>query len=213
MPLEIIGPGFGRTGTASLKCALEILGFGPCHHMQEVFANPAQIPAWQDIAAHRPVEWDSVFAGYRSQVDWPGAHCWRELAAAYPHAKIVLSVRPDESWWKSFSATIGTLLNATDDTKLPPHIVAMLNVTRKIIEDETFGTPSTDREGALAALRKRTDDVREAIPASRLLVFDVSEGWPPLCRFLGVPVPLEAFPHVNSTEDFWKHVRAGPPPQ
>jgi hypothetical protein len=94
MALKIIGSGFGRTGTASLKRALEALDFGPCHHMEEVFANPAQVPHWQAVAAGKPVNWDEVFAGYRSQVDWPGAHVWRELAAAYPHAKVIHTERP-----------------------------------------------------------------------------------------------------------------------
>lgn len=212
MPLEVIGPGFGRTGTASLKRALEILGFGPCHHMKEIFAHPEQVPAWQDIGAHRPVEWDSVFAGYRSQVDWPGAHCWRELIAAYPKAKIVLSVRSDESWWKSFSATIGTLLNEPENVSLPPHIRAMQQVTRHMIEDETFNAKSTDREAGLAALHQRTADVRAAIPADRLLVYEVSEGWGPLCQFLEIPVPLQSFPHANSTAEFWELIRGGSKP-
>ena len=95
MALEIIGPGFGRTGSASLKRALEILGFGPCHHMEEIFAHPEQVPHWEAVAAGSPVDWDAVFAGYRSQVDWPGAHVWRELAAYYPESKVVLSIRPE----------------------------------------------------------------------------------------------------------------------
>lgn len=82
MSLQVIGSGFGRTGTASLKRALEMLGFGPCHHMEEVLANPAQVPHWQAVAAGEAVDWELVFAGYRSQIDWPGAHVWRELAAA-----------------------------------------------------------------------------------------------------------------------------------
>ena len=105
MSLDVIGPGFGRTGTASLKRALEILGLGPCHHMEECFAHPEQAAYWQDLLAGKSVDWDRVFAGFKSQVDWPGAHYWRELIAAYPDAKVVLSVRPEESWWKSCMTT------------------------------------------------------------------------------------------------------------
>jgi Sulfotransferase domain len=210
MSLAVIGPGFGRTGTMSLKQALELLGFGPCHHMEEVLAHPEQVPHWQAVAAGRPVVWEDVFAGYRSQVDWPGAHPWRELAAAYPQSKVVLTVRPEAAWWTSFSATIGVLLDAPDQAPLPPHIRAMLDVVIELIQVQTFGCAPTDREGALAAYRRRTEEVCANIPAERLLVFDVSEGWAPLCGFLGVPVPDVPFPRTNSTEQFWKLVRGEP---
>jgi hypothetical protein len=210
MSLAVIGPGFGRTGTMSLKLALELLGFGPCHHMEEVFAHPEQVPHWQAVAAGRPVVWDEVFAGYRSQVDWPGAQSWRELAAAYPQAKVVLSVRPEASWWTSFSATIGALIDAPDQVPLPPHIRTMLSVAIELVQVQTFGCPPTDREGVLAAYHRRTAEVRAAIPSERLLVFDVTEGWAPLCRFLDVPVPDAPFPRVNSTEQFWKLVHGEP---
>ena len=99
--LEVIGPGFDRTGTASLKRALEVLGFGPCHHMEGVFAHTEQVPHWQAVAARQPVDWAAVFAGYRSQVDWPGANVWRGLAEPYANAKDVLNIRPEDAWWKS----------------------------------------------------------------------------------------------------------------
>ena len=209
MSLAVIGPGFGRTGTMSLKHALERLGFGPCHHMEEVFAHPEQIPHWQAVAASRPVVWDDVFAGYRSQVDWPGAHPWRELAIAYPQSKVILFVRPEAAWWTSFSATIGALFDAPDQVPLPPHLRTMRDVVIEMVQVQTFGCPSTDREGVLAAYRRRTEEACAAIPAERLLVFDVAEGWAPLCRFLDVPVPDVPFPRLNSTEQFWKMVRGG----
>lgn len=204
MDLAVIGSGFGRTGTMSLKNALERLGFGPCHHMEEVFGNPAQVPHWQAVAAGRPVDWNQVFAGYRSQVDWPGAHVWRELAAACPAAKVLHSVRPEDSWWNSFSKTIGRFLAIYPTLALPPHVRAMSDAAMDMIGRQTFGGRFDDRDTALAAYRKRAADVRAAIPPERLLVFDVAEGWEPLCRFLGVPVPDEPFPHKNSTEEFWK---------
>jgi hypothetical protein len=212
MSLAVIGSGFGRTGTASLKRALELLGLGPCHHMEEVFAHPEQVAHWQAIAAGQAVPMATLFAGYRAQVDWPGAHVWRELAAEYPGAKVVHSVRPEESWWRSFSGTIGALLGNYAQAPLPPHMRAMMDAMAELVVARTLGGSTTDREAALAAYRRRTEQVRAAIPAERLLVFDVSEGWAPLCRFLGVTVPAEPFPHLNSTEDFWKAVRGGAPP-
>lgn len=211
MALEVIGPGFGRTGTLSTKHALEMLGFGPCHHMEEVLQHPEQVPHWQAVAAGRAVDWREVFRGYRAQVDWPGAYAWRELAAAYPEAKVVFTVRPEESWWNSFSSTIGALANAPERTMAPPHVKEMMDAAYTMIEDKTFGAPCADREAALAAYRRHIDDVKAEIPAERLLVFDVAQGWEPLCRFLDRPVPEAAFPRTNATDDFWDLIRGGPP--
>ena len=207
MALQVIGSGFGRTGTMSLKRALEQLGFGPCHHMEEVFAHPEQVPHWQAVVAGRAVNWDEVFAGYRSQVDWPGAHAWRELAAAYPQAKVIHTLRPEEQWWKSFSNTIADLLTSPHDMPAAPHIRAMMGVVAQIVGPQTLGGSLNDREAALMAYRRRTEQVCAAIPPERLLVFDVAEGWEPLCRFLCVPVPEMPFPRANSTEEFWKMVK------
>jgi hypothetical protein len=211
MSLTVIGSGFGRTGTASLKRALEMLGFGPCHHMEEVMEHPEQVARWQAFVSGEPVDWGEVFKGYRSQVDWPGAHVWRELAAAYPDAKVIHSVRPEEVWWASFSATIGRLFSVYKDMPLPDHVKAMMGAMEIAIVRETFGGDLTDKEAALAAYRRRTEDVRAAIPPERLLVFDVTQGWAPLCAFLDVAKPDEPFPRVNSTEEFLQFFYDGKP--
>ena len=203
MPLGVIGSGFGRTGTASLKRALETLGLGPCHHMEEVLNHPPQVAYWQKVVAGQPVVWEEVFNGYRSQVDWPGAHVWRQLADHYPSAKVIHSLRPENQWWASFSNTIGKLLTVYKELPAPPHVAAMMSAMEIAIVKQTFGCPPTDRDGVLAAYRRRTEQVRSAIPPQRLLVFDVAEGWEPLCAFLGVCVPEGAFPRTNSTEEFW----------
>ena len=179
--------------------------------MEEIFAHPEQVPYWQAFVAGKTVVWDEVFKGYRSQVDWPGAHAWRELAAAYPDAKVVHSVRPEDAWWTSFSATIGKLMAGFKaGAPAPPPLAPMFEAMEVAIVQQTFGCPPSDREGVLAAYRKRTEDVRAAIPPDRLLVFDVSEGWEPLCTFLSVPVPSEAFPRTNSTSEFWEHFGKAP---
>lgn len=204
MTLAVIGSGFGRTGTKSLKAAVERLGFGPCHHMHEVVEHPEQVAHWQALAAGRTVDWNAVFAGYRSQVDWPGAHVWRELAAAFPAAKMVHTVRPEEVWWSSFSKTIGKLMASYRALPLPPHIIAILDAWGELAGKVTFGGRLDDRDTAIAAYRRRSAEVQEAIPADRLLVFDVADGWDPLCRFLDVPTPAEPFPHHNLRADFWE---------
>jgi hypothetical protein len=207
MTLAVIGSGFGRTGTMSLKLALEQLGFGPCHHMEEVLKHPPQVAYWQAVAAGRPVNWGDVFQGYRSQVDWPGAHVWRELAVAFPEAKVIHSQRPEEAWWTSFSDTIGTLFATYHEAPLPPHVKAMMDAAAEMIVNQTLGGKVADREGALCAYRSRGEQVRSAIPADRLLVFEASQGWEPLCRFLDVPVPTTPFPRANNTHEFWELVR------
>jgi hypothetical protein len=210
MSLSIIGSGFGRTGTKSMKEALERLGFAPCHHMHEVLEHPEQVAHWQAVAARKPVDWNVVFAGYRSQVDWPGAHVWQELSTAFPNAKVIHTVRPEEIWWSSFSETIGKLMSAYRQIPLPPHISNMLDAADEMIGRQTFGGGIADREKALSAFRLRTRLVREAIPPERLLVFDVADGWDPLCRFLNVPVPDMPFPHRNLKQDFWEALGGEP---
>ena len=211
MSLAVIGSGFGRTGTASLKLALEMLGFGPCHHMEEVMSHPEQVSHWEAIAAGKPVVWDDVFRGYRSQVDWPGAHVWRELAAAYPGAKVIHTERAEDAWWKSFSATLGKLMSYKD-LPLPPHVARMFEAMDIAIRQQTFGCEVTDREGVLAAYRRHREHVRAGISPERLLMFDVAEGWEPLCSHLNVSLPDAPFPHANSTEEFWSHFEQGDAP-
>jgi hypothetical protein len=201
--LQVIGSGFGRTGTKSTKTALECLGFGPCHHMLEVAVHPEQVPLWQAHARGESVDWNAVFKGYAAQVDWPGAHVWRELAVAFPQAKVIHTRRPEEVWFKSFAATVGKLGQNYREMRLMPHVRDMLDICFDMVGAQTFGGSLTDRDIAMAALRRREDEVRAAIPADRLLVFDVAEGWGPLCAFLGVPVPDRPFPHHNLQADFW----------
>lgn len=204
MTLSIIGSGFGRTGTRSLKDALEQLGYGPCHHMADVFANPEQVPYWQDLAAGRDVDLTEAFRGYRSQVDWPGAAVWRELRTLYPDAKVVHSVRPEEKWVASFAETIGRMLGLYPQLEMPPHGRAMMEAAHELIGMQTFGGAFGDPDATLKAYRRRTEEVRDEVPAEMLLVFDVAEGWEPLCRFLEVPVPDGPFPHRNHMVQFWE---------
>lgn len=206
MALSVVGAGWGRTGTASLKLALEQLGFGPCHHMHEVRGTPGQLEHWEAAAAGRPMDWQAVFAGYRSAVDWPSAAFWRELAAFYPDARVLLSTRPAERWWASFSGTIKTLL---DDPAEPedPGIARLRTMSRQVITERSLRGACDSPQAAVAAFDRHVAAVREAIPAERLLVLDVAEGWEPLCRFLDVAVPDTPFPRTNSTDEFWESIR------
>ncbi|WP_193175920.1 sulfotransferase family protein [Oricola nitratireducens] len=202
MALKVIGSGFGRTGTLSTKLALEELGFGPCHQMVEVMGNPAQPARWAAVAAGEEVDWEEVFEGYKSQVDWPGAAVWRQTAIAFPDAKIVHTERPEDDWWKSFEKTIGKFMSIYRSMPLPPEIAGIFDTMQELIIKPVFGG-HISRETAIAAYRRNNALVRETIPADRLLVFDVAEGWEPLCRFLDVPVPAKAFPRSNQRDEFW----------
>ena len=194
--LQVIGAGFGRTGTASMRDALVRLGFGPCDHMVENEEHPERFALWDEAlrqkTADEPIDWRPLLTGFQAIVDWPGAYFWRELTTAHPEAKVVLTVRDPERWVDSISATIF----AMSDEQLPEG-------SRDIIFTRTFNNRLTDRAFCLAVFARHVQAVRETIAPNRLLVFDVREGWEPLCAFLGVPVPEnEPFPHVNDTAAF-----------
>lgn len=207
MTLQVIGAGLGRTGTMTLKTALEMLGLGPCHHMIEVFANmPTQAPFWRSAAGGAAVDWDVGLAGYASSVDWPSAHFYRQLAAHYPDAKIILSRRDPERWYESMAETIlkamtMPVFSAADGGEAPMHFARM------IIHDQTFHG-DLSRQGVIAAFERHNAAVIATIPPERLLVFEAAQGWAPLCGFLGVPVPDVSFPRTNSREEFWTHAEA-----
>ncbi len=199
MALKVVGAGFGRTGTLSLKNALEQLGFGPCYHMFGVIERPDHIEMWHRMAYGGSIDWDLLFKDFQSVVDWPAARYWRELAGHYPHAKVLLSLRDPESWYKSVTDTIyqGLKLRIPDD--VPQVRRHQLEMARKIVMEDTFGGRFEDKAHAIAVYNRHNEEVRRTIPPNRLLVFEPREGWAPLCRFLGVPVPQEPFPHLNDT--------------
>ncbi|MBI1180338.1 MAG: sulfotransferase family protein [Alphaproteobacteria bacterium] len=205
MALSVIGAGFGRTGTLSLKFALERIGFGPCYHMMEVIQNDLA-GTWYDIACGKAPDWDAVFAGYRATVDWPACNFYRELADQYPDAKVILSLRDPEKWYQSCSNTIFRAM-MSDMQAAPPPVQRQMAMARKLIVENTFDGRIDDPAHAMAVYRRHNEAVQATIPAERLLVFEAAQGWEPLCRFLGVPVPDDPYPRVNTTEDFAQHFR------
>lgn len=193
MGLEIIGAGFGRTGTLSTKQALEILGFGPTHHMHEVTDTQGQREIWRAIAAGEPPDWDLTFANYRSMVDWPGSHYWRELSEYYPQAKVLLTVRSADSWFESVSKTIFPAISTSPDED---------SVGVKLIREKIFSNRLDDRAHVIDIYERNIAAVQATIAPARLLLYSVADGWEPLCEFLNVPVPDQPFPRSNSTEQF-----------
>lgn len=208
MALKVIGAGLGRTATFSLKFALEHLGFGPCYHMSEVFAGARRnVPLWVDVVRGQ-YNWDAVFAGFESTTDYPACTYWRELAAFYPDAKVVLSVRDPDSWFDSVTETIFS-------EKLQGSLVGtpageMMNG----VIFRAFGDRVNDRAFMTDWFVRRNQQVIDALPPDRLLVFSPKEGWGPLCSFLGVAVPEAPFPRVNSRNEITESIekQGGPPP-
>lgn len=207
MALEIIGAGFGRTGTNSLRLALTQLGFGPCHHMFEVRDNPQLLPDWLAAAEGKTMDWHQVFRGYHSQVDWPGAIYWRELTQAFPDAKVILSVREPDGWFDSVQATINPFIEARGKHD-SAHMNAIAAMCHKAISRAIFDDRLSDRDHAVGVFEQHIKDVQSIVPAERLLTFDVREGWEPLCNFLNVGVPDTPFHNTNSTKEFVEAVEA-----
>lgn len=206
MALELIGAGFGRTGTLSLKHALEAIDLGPCHHMMEVFTNPGSEKVWHAAWQGREIDWDALLGRYRSQVDWPGCAFWKTLADRYPEAKVLLSVRDPERWYDSVMETIYQVTRqslASDDAVIRERL-AMANA---VIFEGTFEGRFEDRAFAIDVYQRHIEEVQKTIPSERLLVYEVKQGWEPLCAFVGRPVPEIAFPHVNSREEFQTRFR------
>lgn len=198
--LDVIGVGFGRTGTLSLKAALEQLGFGPCHHMLGLLDRPGEIPLWEEAAAGR-ADWEKVYDGYRSSVDWPGAAFWRELVARNPESKVILTVRDPASWYRSAHGSIYRSVTAPDDGR-DPVFTRLRALSLDIVWNGVFGGGFADRDHAVTVFERHIEEVRREVPAGRLLEFHVGQGWEPLCGFLGVPVPGGDFPHHNDGAQF-----------
>ena len=207
--MDVIGAGFGRTGTLTLKTALERLGAGPCYHMVELFAHPQHAATWAAATRGESVDWAAFFQGWGATVDWPGCSFYKEILAAHPDAKVVLSVRDPDKWHQSCLDTIYQM-----NSRFPmrfivplfPRMRSAVQMARTLIWQNTFQDRFTDRAFATGVFRDHIEEVKRMVPADRLLDFEARQGWEPLCAFLGVPVPSEPFPHVNDTAEIKKRI-------
>jgi hypothetical protein len=208
--VKVIGAGFGRTGTSSLKVALEELGFGPCYHMSEVFANPKHADFWKSAWRGEPVDWDGVLGSYGAAVDWPACAFYAELMERHPDAKVLLSVRDPEKWYESVRSTIYELGRISTGSPLSRLSFALLSLlvfgafktgqgpmTEEIVWQGTFDGKFEDKHRAIEVFNRHNEEVRRRVPQGQLLIYEVKEGWGPLCEFLGVEEPDKPFPSLN----------------
>jgi hypothetical protein len=207
MTLRVIGAGFGRTGTLSMKAALERLDYTRCHHMLEVFPSDFQLDSWHAIGAGEQSDWDAVFSGFQASVDFPSASYWRELVAHYPDAKVILTTRSFDSWYESARETIYPVSAGIPGwMTVIPKVRKIKAMTYSTIWDRLFDGRFEDRAYARKVFEQHEANVKAEIAPDRLLVFHPKEGWAPLCSFLGSPIPDEPFPNVNDRADFQKRV-------
>ena len=216
--MKVIGAGFGRTGTMSLKVALETLGFDPCYHMTEVFAHPEHAGFWISAWRREPVDWDGVLGRYEAAVDWPACTFYEEFMDRHPDAKVILSVRDPERWYESVRNTIYEL-----SVVMPRHPIYRIgyklvsffvfrgpgnrDLAREIIWQGTFDGRFEDKTYAIEVFKRHNAEVRRRVPENTLLVYDVKSGWGPLCEFLGVEEPEEPFPRTNDAAEMQRRLR------
>ena len=201
MAVRIFGAGFGRTGTLSLKFALEQLGFDPCYHMMEVGKNDGHLETWRAIGRGEFPDWEAFFGPYQATVDWPSCNWWREQLAAFPAAKVILSSRPADAWYRSVMNTIYKFSSegrASDD----PRRQAGAEMAFEVIWDRVFDGRLDDQAHVIDCYERHNAAVRAEVPADQLLEYQPGDGWEPLCAFLDCPVPDTPYPRTNSTEEF-----------
>ena len=210
--MKIIGAGFGRTGTTSLKAALETLGFGPSYRLTEVFEHPEHVAFWEAARRGEGVDWEGFFSGYGVAVDWPAFTFYGELVQAFPEAPVILTVRDPDRWYESVRSTIYEIrklsagpapmrLAFASAGLFAPAVTGIARLADETLWEGTFDGRFEDKPYAIETFRRHNEDVKRRVPAERLLVYDVREGWEPLCDFLGVEAPDEPFPHLNDTRE------------
>jgi len=210
MTIKVIGAGFGRTGTATLKVALETLGFTKCYHSTSLGEHPTHGPQWIGLLEGKPVDWDRLFAGYQGTMGLPTVFFYKEIMAHYPEAKVILTVRDPERWYESASQTIFKLPSRGQMAVMRlialfnPKVKMALNiipVARKVGIEHFLGN-DLSKAHLIDCFNRHNSKVRQTVPPEKLLEFDVKEGWGPLCAFLNVPIPDVPFPHTNTREEF-----------
>lgn len=217
MSLKIIGAGGPRTGTASLKDALEILGFGKCYHMQYLFNHPDEVQYWHQLYDTGSVDFETMFDGFQSTVDFPGCFVYKELLNKYPDAKVILNVRDPEKWYESALNTVYSVTPQTIGQKLNLMKKMILSsrfrklaksfmLVRKYLWDGQYRGQFKDKDLAIQIYNDFNEEVKKHVPDEQLLIYRITDGWEPLCKFLNVPVPDKDFPNKNKRKEFKEQI-------
>jgi Sulfotransferase domain len=205
--VKVIGAGFGRTGTMSLKAALEQLGANPCFHMIDIIRDPSNLHYWKAAAEGEKVDWEEALDGWEASVDWPGCTFYKEHMETWPDAPVLLSVRDPEAWYRSTSNSIHAAkemamrgeLTPPEENPPSPEVMQMIN---GLIWQGTFHGRFQEKDYALKVYDDHIEDVKRSVPADKLVIYEIGQGWGPLADMLGVEAPDAPFPHLNDTESF-----------
>ncbi len=213
MSIKVIGAGLPRTGTNTLKQSLEQLGLKHVYHMKELLVNPEKLHYWKTLDETGDTDWDGLYKGYDGTVDFPGYPWYKEHMKRYPDAKVILTVRDFEGWYKSVDSTVFRAGPQTPGEKIKMmgklltsarirNVVKCIKWFKKTFFAERLQGKFEDKEFAQKFWNDHLADVKASVPADKLLVYDVRDGWGPLCAFLNVPEPAEPLPHLNKKENF-----------
>lgn len=213
MSIKIIGAGFPRTGTNTLKESLESLGYMKTYHMKELIVHPENLRHWLMLRDTGTTNWEELYNGYEATVDFPCYPWYKEHMKQYPEAKVILTIRPFEKWHDSVYSTIWQAQNPTEAARAEMEakmraeprlgaVIKCVQLAKEMMMEKQFHGKFLDKAYAEKIFYQHTEDVKAYVPADKLLVFDVSEGWGPLCRFLEVPEPTHPLPHTNKKENF-----------
>jgi hypothetical protein len=213
MSIKVIGAGFPRTGTNSLKRSLEMLGVSKCYHMKELLTHPDQLPLWLRLEDTGTTDWDTLYNGFQGSVDFPCYPFYQQHLEKYPEAKVILTIRDFDSWYKSVTSTIWTAGPQNLGQKLAmmgrmltdsrvKKVIGCIKFVKRMIWQKEFKGRFEDVAFVKEVFNQHIEKVKSNVPSDQLLVYDVREGWGPLCQFLGVPEPAEPLPHLNKRENF-----------
>jgi len=207
--MKVIGVGFGRSGTMSIKHALEELGAGPCFHMIDLIRNPEMVEPWHDAAVKGEKDWDAMLDGYQATIDWPGCSFWEELIELYPDAKVLLNYRDFDGFYKSCKNTIYAIREAgqkgelSPDANRPPPSPMLMQVIGELIWKKDFQGKFEDEQWMRQMYEDRIETIKERVPAERLTTFELGvDGWQTIADMLGVEAPEGEFPHLHDTDEF-----------
>ena len=213
MSIKVLGAGFGRTGTTSLRSALEELGFGPCYHVYQLFKDPSEIEFWENLYQGKEVDFDSFFTNYQAVFGFPGYYFYRQLMENFPKSVVILSYTDPDKWYEDAANTIFSaehFKREKEDAKIVrqnnPFIADCLDriydLEQSAILNGYFQGRFKDKKYTIIRFKQRIEEVKKVVPPERLLVYEIEQGWKPLCEFLDVPVPDKLFPHLNHPSSF-----------